>query len=329
MRKVLERGRGKITGQIQGRGQERAPGARRSAHHRPGGAAGRAPRRQGRRRRWWPRSPATRAPAGRHGGRRCCKVLGDPDDPRTEVEKILACADVTEEFPAEVVRAASHVPERGAAQRPQGSGRPAPHPLPDHRSRDRARLRRRRGARAAARRRQPAVGGGGRRLALRARGQPARHRGPAPRGAASTCPTGPSRCCPRRSRRNICSLVPEAGSPGHGGAHRLRSRRRRARHRLRRGGDPLARPAGLPRGGRRRWPARRGASARSYEPFVADPARRWTPWRAKLRARRFARGALDLDLPEAGGRAGPRRSAAGARRAPVARAIPASAGPTR
>jgi ribonuclease R len=38
------------------------------------------------------------------------KVLGDPDDPRTEVEKILACADVTEEFPADVTRAAAHVP---------------------------------------------------------------------------------------------------------------------------------------------------------------------------------------------------------------------------
>ena len=38
------------------------------------------------------------------------KVLGDSDDPRTEVEKVLACADVTEEFPSEVARAAAHVP---------------------------------------------------------------------------------------------------------------------------------------------------------------------------------------------------------------------------
>jgi len=46
------------------------------------------------------------------------KVLGDPDDPRTEVEKVLACADVTDEFPAEVARLASALPrEVGAADR--------------------------------------------------------------------------------------------------------------------------------------------------------------------------------------------------------------------
>jgi len=38
------------------------------------------------------------------------KVLGDPDDPRTEVEKVLACADVTEEFPDEVARYAAALP---------------------------------------------------------------------------------------------------------------------------------------------------------------------------------------------------------------------------
>jgi len=35
------------------------------------------------------------------------KVLGDPDDPRTEVEKVLACADVEEAFPDEVERIAA------------------------------------------------------------------------------------------------------------------------------------------------------------------------------------------------------------------------------
>jgi ribonuclease R len=35
------------------------------------------------------------------------KVLGDPDDPRTEVEKVLACADVEETFPDEVERMAA------------------------------------------------------------------------------------------------------------------------------------------------------------------------------------------------------------------------------
>jgi ribonuclease R len=56
---------------------------------------------------------------------RLCKVLGDPDDPRTEVEKTLACADIADEFPAVVA------PELAAA--------PAA-VLPDDR-RDRADLR--------------------------------------------------------------------------------------------------------------------------------------------------------------------------------------------
>lgn len=37
---------------------------------------------------------------------RVLKVLGDPDDPRTEVEKILACAALPSEFPAEAARQA-------------------------------------------------------------------------------------------------------------------------------------------------------------------------------------------------------------------------------
>jgi ribonuclease R len=39
------------------------------------------------------------------------KVLGDPDDPRTEVEKVLACADITEEFPEDAARQAEHLPQ--------------------------------------------------------------------------------------------------------------------------------------------------------------------------------------------------------------------------
>jgi len=38
------------------------------------------------------------------------KVLGDPDDPRTEVEKVLACADVTEQFPPPVAHLAEVLP---------------------------------------------------------------------------------------------------------------------------------------------------------------------------------------------------------------------------
>jgi ribonuclease R len=40
------------------------------------------------------------------------KVLGDPEDPRTEVEKVLACADVTEEFPAAVAHLAEVLPRQ-------------------------------------------------------------------------------------------------------------------------------------------------------------------------------------------------------------------------
>ena len=38
------------------------------------------------------------------------KVLGSPDDPRTEVEKTLACADISEEFPTAVVSEVSQIP---------------------------------------------------------------------------------------------------------------------------------------------------------------------------------------------------------------------------
>jgi ribonuclease R len=40
------------------------------------------------------------------------KALGDPDDPRTEIEKILAVADIEEEFPGPVTHAAAHVPDQ-------------------------------------------------------------------------------------------------------------------------------------------------------------------------------------------------------------------------
>jgi len=38
------------------------------------------------------------------------KVLGSPDDPRTEVEKTLACADISEDFPTAVVGEVSQIP---------------------------------------------------------------------------------------------------------------------------------------------------------------------------------------------------------------------------
>jgi len=40
------------------------------------------------------------------------KVLGPPEDPRTEVEKVLACGDIADEFPSEVAQAADQIPRK-------------------------------------------------------------------------------------------------------------------------------------------------------------------------------------------------------------------------
>lgn len=42
---------------------------------------------------------------------RILRVLGDPDDPRTEVQKILECDDIPDEFPADVRAEAAHAPK--------------------------------------------------------------------------------------------------------------------------------------------------------------------------------------------------------------------------
>jgi ribonuclease R len=109
VRKVLERGRGKITGQIEGAGKGihlvpddpriNGPVLLRGGAH--GARAGQAVVADIAR---YPEHPQDAMEV------EVRKVLGDPDDPRTEVEKILACADVSEEFPPPVARAATHVP---------------------------------------------------------------------------------------------------------------------------------------------------------------------------------------------------------------------------
>jgi ribonuclease R len=43
---------------------------------------------------------------------RLLKVLGDPEDPRTEIEKILACAAVPTEFPPEALQQAEQTPQQ-------------------------------------------------------------------------------------------------------------------------------------------------------------------------------------------------------------------------
>jgi ribonuclease R len=110
VRKVIERGRGKITGQIEGVGKNvhlvpddpriNGPVLLRGGAH--GAKAGQSVVADIAR---YPEHPQDAMEV------EVRKVLGDPDDPRTEVEKILACADVSEEFPPPVDRAASHVPQ--------------------------------------------------------------------------------------------------------------------------------------------------------------------------------------------------------------------------
>ena len=39
-------------------------------------------------------------------------LLGDPNDPRTEVQKVLACSDIEEEFPIDVAELAARMPKR-------------------------------------------------------------------------------------------------------------------------------------------------------------------------------------------------------------------------
>ncbi|MCP4447097.1 MAG: ribonuclease R [Myxococcales bacterium] len=46
-----------------------------------------------------------------HLAGRVVKVLGAPDDPRTEIQKIIICADIPYEMPAEVVALAEEVPQ--------------------------------------------------------------------------------------------------------------------------------------------------------------------------------------------------------------------------
>ena len=106
--KVIERGRGKITGQLAGHGD---------------------------RLRFEPDDPRIQAPVVIRGGISArkgqavvaeivgypetpdapiavslLKVLGSPDDPRTEVEKTLACADISDDFPDAVVHEVETVP---------------------------------------------------------------------------------------------------------------------------------------------------------------------------------------------------------------------------
>ena len=276
VRKVIERGRGKITGQIEGVGQERPPGARRPAHQRPGGPARGA---HGAKAGQSVVAEIARYPEHPQDAMEVevRKVLGDPDDPRTEVEKILACADVTEEFPAPVARAASHVPEevRPNDRKDRVDLRHVPFITIDPET---------------ARDFDDAVAvealpDGGSRLWVAVADvshyvreeQPARPRG-APAGL-QRLPAQPGHPHVARGAVGQHLLAGAGGGPaGDGGAHRLRPRRRSVRDT-----DFMAavihsqRPAGLRRGGRGpggRDP-RQAQAVRAVPGQPADHGRRW------------------------------------------------------
>jgi ribonuclease R len=109
--RVLERGRGKITGQIVG-----TAGAARLEADDPritgpvtleGGTQGARPGQA-------VVASILRYPESPDGPLHVAvlKVLGDPDDPRTEIEKILAVDDIDETFPPEVSRRAEQTPRQ-------------------------------------------------------------------------------------------------------------------------------------------------------------------------------------------------------------------------
>jgi ribonuclease R len=107
--RVLARGRAKITGQLERRGREvvlqpddpRITGTVSLRGPIPPGSEGQSVV-----------AEITRYPEVPDGPLEASvlRVLGDPDDPRTEVEKVLACADVEESFPDEVARIADGLP---------------------------------------------------------------------------------------------------------------------------------------------------------------------------------------------------------------------------
>jgi len=108
--RVVARGRAKITGQLERRGRQqvlqpddpRIPGPVTLTGSVPAAPDGIAVV-----------AEITRYPDVADGPieAKVLKILGDPDDPRTEVEKVLACADVEEAFPDDVERIAAGIGE--------------------------------------------------------------------------------------------------------------------------------------------------------------------------------------------------------------------------
>jgi ribonuclease R len=111
VRSVLERGRGKITGQIVAVGhtlrfQPDDPRITEPVVLRGGGAPPRPGMAVVAEIAAYPTEPDAPLEVT------LLKVLGPPEDPRTEVEKVLACGDIADEFPSEVAQAADQMPRK-------------------------------------------------------------------------------------------------------------------------------------------------------------------------------------------------------------------------
>ena len=225
------------------------------------------------------------------------KVLGDPDDPRTEVEKVLAVRRRRGAFPDDVARIADGTAAPRCAT-PTASIAPT-----CATSRSRPSIPRRRATSTtrwpSSRCRTAARACGSR--SPTSRTTCARGRRSTPRRARAACsiylPNRAIPMLPEPLSARICSLVPEEDRLAMVVAHRPRPRREHRRHRLLGGGDPFARAARLSRAWRRRWAATRAASGASTSRSCPRCAR-WIRWRARCASPRLARGALDFDLPE-------------------------------
>lgn len=107
---VLDRGRARITGQVKRSGRRffLAPDDPRiQGHVSLDGGAGAAEEEQS------VVAEIVEYPSELDGPMvaRVVKVLGRPDDPRTEVAKVIACAEIPDEFPDEVTQAAARAPQ--------------------------------------------------------------------------------------------------------------------------------------------------------------------------------------------------------------------------
>jgi ribonuclease R len=293
--KVLERGRGKITGQLSGSGRSvslipddaRITGPVLLKGGAGGGKAGEAVVAEIVR---YPEHPLDTMEVS------VKKVLGDPDDPRTEIEKILACADVSEEFPAEVMRAAAHVPTevRPNDRKDRVDLRHIPFVTIDPETArdfdDACAL--------------ESLPGGGHRLWVAVADVSHYVREGSPidveavsRGVSVYLPSRAIPMLPEALSSHMCSLVPEED--------RLAMVVRIDFDRDAEVRDTDFAAAVIHSQARLDYPGVAAALAgetkgkrKKYEPFV--PAlQQMDALARKLRARRFARGSLDLDLPEA------------------------------